>query len=274
MTETVGVAPTPTVTLGGVELKGTEEAPTRFSMVLWGQAKSGKTTLASTAPGPVLWLSFDPDGTSVLLGRKDIIVADFSAEKSYVIVPKLRGDDPIGLVAMLKSRPDIKTVVVDSLTMLRALCLSFAVTNKKLSKEEPGQRGYSVCNSVMMEIIRSILRVTQELGRNVILIAHEAAADKDDKGNVISVSLALSDSLQTNLTALPSEVWHVSDVDGKRRIAVRPCRQRSPMGTRMFDTSSSPEFDWKFDPLTWKGQGIADWFKVWQERGRKIPLPS
>lgn len=262
------------ILMGGLEVKSGITVPKRFSMLLWGPAKGGKTTLASTAPGKKLWINFDPDGTASLYGRDDVMVADFSAEKPHVIMPKLLNEDPVSLADTLRKHPEIESVVLDSTTTLAALAQKYACFAKNLKQEEPGQRGYSVKNNFLMQVITNVLRICQECGRNIILIAHEGAPNMDDEGHIVSISIALGGSLVTNLSALPSEVWHVSDVDGKRRVAVRSCRQRSPMGTRMFDASGEPEFMWRYDPITRKGEGIAEWFKAWADRGGKIPLPK
>jgi hypothetical protein len=262
------------VTLGGVELKTGLDIPSRFSMLLWGPAKCGKTTLASTAPGKKLWINFDPDGLASLLGRDDIVIADYSSEKPYVIIPKLLNEDPLNISTYLKANPDVLTIVGDSITFLDRMALTEACKKKSLNLEEPGQRGYSVKNNYVRQIVGNLMRVAQEQNRNIIFTAHEAAPDKDKDGNVIGMGLALSDSLSVAFSAMPSEVWNVNDVNGKKTIAVRPCRLRSPMGSRMFNSAASPEFIWKYDPITRKGEGIADWFKQWQERGAKIPLPS
>lgn len=263
-----------TVTLGGVAIKSAAEAPERFSMLLWGQAKSGKTTLAATAPGKKLWINFDPDGTASLLGRDDIMLADFSQEKPHVIIPKLLNDDPVGLGALLDSDKDIGTVVLDSITFLAPLVQDHACKSKGLTIEEPGKRGYGVKNNWLNKIVRDIARVVKERNRNFIITAHEAAPDKDDKGNITGIGLALSDSIAVGLSALPSEIWHVRASGAERWIAILPCRQRSPMGTRMFLADGEPEFRWRFDPVSRKGQTIEEWFTAWQQRGGKIPVPS
>lgn len=259
-------------TLGGVPITSITEKPTRFSMLLWGQAKSGKTTLAATAPGKKLWINFDPDGTASLFGRDDVDVVDYSMEKHTTIIPKLLNDDPLNLGEFLKTS-DHQTVVLDSITFLLPLITNHATWKKNLLPEEPGQRGYSVRNNWANQIIKGIARVVQERGKNFIMIAHEAAPDRDDKGNVIQIGMNLSDALATGLSALPSEVWHVRDDGGKRYIAVRPCRQRSPMGSRMFISGDQPEFQWKYNAMTRTGEGINDWFQKWVSSGQKLSLP-
>lgn len=262
-------------TLGGVVLTSGVEKPKRFSMLLWGPAKSGKTTLAATAPGKKLWINFDPDGLASLVGREDIVIADYAAEKPKVIVQKLLRDDCLDLGNFLQKQPEIETVVFDSVTKFRDKAIAWATETKGLKLEEPGQRGYVVSNNYIKQVVANLVRVCMETGRNVIFIAHEGAPEKTDEGHVIQISLALGGSLTVDLSATPSEVWHVSDVDGKRRICIRPCRKLQPMGSRMFDTSGEPEFVWKYDPVkNPNGDGIAQWFKQWQETGKKIPLPK
>lgn len=262
------------ITLGGVPLETTKDAPTRFSMLLWGLAKCGKTTLAGTAPGQKLWINFDPDGLDSLRGREDITFADYSSTKPGVIVPKCINDNCLDLAHFLKAHSEIETVVVDSITFFTYKAQEHTCTEKGLKFEEPGQRGYTVKNNYTNKFVRNINTICKEAGVNIIFIAHENAPEKDEKGNVLGIGLALSPSLATAFSALPSEVWHVRDDNAKRFIAVRPCRLRSPMGSRMFDASTAPEFQWKYDAVVNKGQGITDWFNAWKQRGHKIPLPS
>jgi hypothetical protein len=71
-----------------------------------------------------------------------------------------------------------------------------------------------------------------------------------------------------------NEVWHLSDTGTERRIAIRPCRLRKPMKTRLF-VNDKPEFVWHYNPETLVGEGIADWYHAWQEgKGKKLPLPA
>ena len=79
------MAKEPTITLGGIELSTPKTQPRRMSMVIWGPSGSGKTTLAATAPRKILWLNFDPDGTSSLMNQENILIADYSTEKSNIV---------------------------------------------------------------------------------------------------------------------------------------------------------------------------------------------
>jgi phage nucleotide-binding protein len=262
------------IQLGNRTLTGLDSIDLRVALLLWGDAGCGKTTLASTAPGKKLWVQFDPDGVLSLRGRDDIVVLDLSGEK-HAVVEALKSDDPMGLEKVLKEHPEIKTVVIDSLTALARLAMESAVANlPKATHEQPGLQGYGYRNTVVLRIVTSFMRLTKRLNRHIILIAHEDTATMDDKGVVQYVTLALGGK-QTNQIALAlNEVWWMSDTGKEYRIAVRPCRTRKPMKTRMFD-SSALEFVWKYNVAKWSGDGIESWFEAWKENGgRKLAVPK
>jgi hypothetical protein len=231
--------------------------------------------LASTAPGKKLWLNFDPDGIDSLRGREDIKFVNMAgANPMTVVTQAITEGDPFRLTNLIESLGGVDTIVVDSLTMLADMALLHAARSKGLKEDEPGQRGYAVRNRNLLKFIHGMLTMAQRTTTNVIFIAHEGQLDKNADGVVLGASLALSSGLATNISAIPSEVWHVRDADGKRMISIRPCRQRAPMGSRMFDTSGAPEFLWRYDPVK-GGDGIAQWFEAWQKGGgKKLQPPS
>ena len=51
----------PEITLGTVSITTPKTQVKRMAMVIWGPSGAGKTTLAATAPRPILWINFDPD---------------------------------------------------------------------------------------------------------------------------------------------------------------------------------------------------------------------
>lgn len=257
----------PLITSDGMDL--------RLAMLLWGDAGCGKTVLASTAPGKKLWIQFDPDGILSLAGRDDFVALDLSGEK-HTIVDALKSDNPFGLEKFLKDNPDIETVVVDSLTALAVLATENAVAVvNSATNENPGLKGYGHRNAVTLRIVTSLMRLTKRLNRHIIFISHEDTATVDDKGVVQFISLALGGKQVNQIALSLSEVWWMQDTGKERRIAVRPCRTRKPMKSRMFDATTSPEFVWKYNAEDWKGHGIKDWFEAWKKgSGRKIQLPK
>lgn len=197
-----------------------------------------------------------------------------------VEVDKLtQSDNPLRLKEFIAEN-DINTVIFDSLTSYSNLCLARGVEMVKSSSAtilHPTMKGYGNRNGLVLQTVKKLLRVTAETGTHIIFIAHEDVPEKNDEGVVMHISIMLGGKMSVQAPVDLSEVWAVRD-DGKKKrfIAVRPCRQRQPMKTRMFQTTGEPEFQWDFDPDHWKGDGqIAKWYDAWVDsEGKKIPIPK
>ena len=263
------------ITAGGLTITAptVNEAP--LNMLLWGDSGSGKTTLAATAPGKKLFVLFDAGGALSLTDRDDIAVLDLTGEPAIRVMAMFRGADPYDLGKILQAHPEFETVVLDSCTALAYMALQEAVTRAggKISLEQPGMNGYTWRNATILRIVSALMQVCTRHKRHFVVITHEDAPTRDIEGNVTSITMALSDSVANQVGLRLNEVWHVSDNGKERIIAVRPCRLRRPMKTRLFD-ATQPEFVWHYDPNTQSGEGISDWYHAWQERaGKKQPLP-
>ena len=266
----------PTIKLGNFTLEPAH-APTdpRLSLLLWGPSGHGKTTLAATAPGTKLWLLFDPDGALSLANRTDILVLDLSGEK-HTITEKFKSDNPLQIEELLNNRPDIQTVVFDSATAFAQLATENAVAGvKSATLENPGLKGYGHRNAVTLRAIVSLLRLTKRTRRHFIVITHEDSPSMNEQGVVMHITLALGGKIGDLVGMQINEIWHLSDTGKERRIAVRACRSRKPMKTRLFHTDKSPEFVWHFDANTLEGDTIEKWIADWTANNhQKIPLPS
>lgn len=266
--------------LAGVKLRNASDPATRFGMLLWGPSKSGKTTLASTAPGKRLWLMFDPEGDAAIRNDPDTIVADFSAENATRITDSGASINPFGLQNVLDTNPDIQTVVLDSVTTYMYMCLvagvakvSATAQGKSSTMMQPGLAGYGARNNLVTQMVVNLAALCRRYNKNLILITHEDTAEKNAEGQIVEISMLLSDKLANSLGLMMSEIWHIDVRQGKREISVRPHSLKKPMGSRMFKNTAD-RFVWKFDADTRQGVGIADWFAEWQKSGGKIPLPS
>jgi phage nucleotide-binding protein len=266
----------PTITLGGLAVQSTAERVNRLSMLLWGPAGCGKTTLASTAPGKKLWINFDPDGPATLAGLDNIMVLDLSAEAPNTLVDKFRSDERLGLAKFIEAH-NIDTVVVDSLTAYSQIALeSFIGKEGKSTIEKPGVSAYGARNALTLRLIQAVLRETARKSCNVIFITHEDAPVTNDDGLILYITMQLGGKLPDQAALQISEVWFMSDDGKQRKIAVRPCRSRKPMKSRMFNTADPKdvEFVWKFNSEKPDDENtLAKWYNDWRERGTKIPIP-
>lgn len=254
----------------------------RFSLLLWGSPGCGKTTLAATAPGDLLWVNFDPDGLSGLSNRHNIHILDLSPEPNNIVL-KFKDADPLGIGRFLAEHPEISTVVVDSITSFGEKALPHGVKvaqsttkGKSASLEDPGYSGWGNKNTWTRLLVTNMLIMTLKHKRNIIFIAHEDKPTTNDQGHVMFITMMLGSSLSSQVPVQIGETWWLYEKNGKRHIAVRPVQQRKPMKTKMFKVGPKDPstFEWKFNADTWEGEGINDWYEAWKQAGAKIALPN
>lgn len=263
-----------------MEIKITEpdDAPTRISMILWGESGCGKTVLASTFPGRKLWILFDPDGTLAIRHIPNWSMINLTQELPIDIMKASVGINPLGIEALLA---DYDTVVIDSLTKFTEHALAYAITqvpsNAKFRPTlyAPGMQGYGARNIFVGTFVSNMLRITSKLNKHICIITHEKDGDRNDDGVILSVNMMLGGQLPNVTSKDISEVWHLRDYNKQRHIAIRPERLRSPMKSRMFDMTGDTSFLWKYNANTQTGASVAQWWQSFIEgRYVKLTLPK
>jgi hypothetical protein len=232
--------------LGGMPVQPLDTRTERLSMLLWGKSGCGKTVLASTAPGDLLWINFDPDGVASLKRSNSIMAVDM-ANIGHDKVPSFKSGDTVEaqLRTLLTQHTNLATVVIDSVTSFSQLALTHAILS---GKANGGQFKASM----------------------------ETPGKTDKEGKITSITVLLGGSLPEEVPLKISEVWHLLDSDGRRTIGIRPYAQRVPMRTRMFRHEGRvTNFPFHYDQQTGSGDGILTWFTKWQESGfDKIAVPK
>jgi hypothetical protein len=268
--------------LGSVEATPTTERTELLTMLLWGKPGSGKTVLASTAPGKKLWLSFDPSGTASIKRSDNVIVADFAGYRAERLADfKVGGIIEADLLKAIKTE-GISTVVLDSLTSFGQLALQYGISTGKANRgafkasiEQPGQTGYGVRSALILDVCSMLLRVCADTGAHCIFVAHDQDV-MDDDGKLKEITISLGGQGRNIIPAKISEIWMLSD-DGKRRtIYVRSHGMWRPMRSRMFIApDGTTSFGWTYDQDKQTGEGIAHYYEAWKAAGfDKISVPG
>lgn len=263
------------ISIPGVTIKSANELQTRMTMLLWGAAGCGKTTLAASAPGNKLLINFDPDGQMSLGAREDVLVMDLSREK-YSVVEKFKSDDPYNLSKVLADDSNgIETVIIDSLTSYSQYAVEQGIANTKgATLERPSPGAYGARNALTLRLVAGMLRLTGKHNKNCIFITHEDGPTTDDSGNVLYITMMLGGKLPDQAALQLSEVWYMSDNGKERKILARNGRMRKPMKSRMLDTTKEIEFTLKYDQNNPHEGGIAEWIEMYRlNNQQKIPLP-
>lgn len=266
------------ITIAGIEVKKNTDKPERLSMLLWGPAGVGKTTLAATAPGRKLLLSFDPDGATSITNRDDVFVADMT-QLPPGKTEQVGDDNPWSLRQALEGSEQelpFDTLIVDSLTSFADKALMHGVASSKgATVARPSLQGFGYRTALSFRLVVNLLRLTSKMNKHIIFIAHEGAPEMAESGGVLEYPLGLGGQLPSTVPAQLSEVWYMLDSGTSRTVMIRPGRMRKVMKTRMFSTSGAIEFPWKYDADKQQGDGIATWFDAWVKGGKqKLPLPK
>lgn len=267
----------PTFTIGGVA--SAPPRADRISLLLWGQAGVGKTTLASTLPGKIALLNFDPDGPASIPDASNVQVFDFSGEPNPRVINNLKSiDQPFGVTDEIIEHFD--SFIVDSLTSIEERTLTHGIKEiKGATLERPSPGAYQARNNVLVTSIRNLLALTGRAKKHVCFVAHEGALNTTDEGVALNITVALGGKNPQNVASKINECWCMFE-DGKNRkmVIVRKGRMREPLKSRMFDTMEGYEFEWQWntrdrdDPNNMR---ISEWFDKWKTQDfKKLQLPK
>jgi hypothetical protein len=183
----------------------------------------------------------------------------------------------------LRARPEIQSVVIDSMTSYAQLALTYAVDKapgqgaNKPTIEQPGIAGYGIRNRNVLSFTRMILRVTGQYNRHCMIICHEDAPEKkpDDKGvlQLERITLLLGGTLPIEVPVHISEVWYMKDVNARRTLYMRPYSVVTPMKSRMFRTDKKSSIDWTYNMYERTGSTLEQWIDQWRAGGPGYKLP-
>lgn len=187
--------------------------PDTFNVLLFGKPKSGKSTAAATAPGPILWLNAEGPGA---LGYARKVAAQRGTEIHEVMIgTKAITPDPSAVLQQVYRHvrdglePRVQTVVVDTLAKVRdALIAQIVVKGSKNSLPQYGE---------VADKLGGFINALRDLPVNLILLAHVDVKDGED-GRIVDplIGGALTEKVPGEVDVV-SYTLAVPDEDGVHR---------------------------------------------------------
>ncbi len=247
----------------------------RLSGVIWGDAKTGKTTWAMSLPGRKLLINFDPDGFYSIAYREDVDVIDLSALPSHDAIEEAKKVADY----IIQNAETYESVVLDSLTTLVEASLATAIFKKigesnkfKPSIEAPGLAAYGARNGYTNDIVTRIMRACSKTGLNCFFIAHSDDPEFSEDGkNIVQHTMMLSSKIRNTTSLRVSEIYHLTlSSNGKRTVYFAPFGFKTPMGSRIIDTKAIPkiELDYTINkPDQEQALSLCSVINKWRENG-------
>ncbi len=141
-------------------------------IMLNGRAGSGKTTIAATAPKPLLLVDIREQGTKSISDVEGVFV--FNVESWDDVSP----DNPTSIFYDLKANPTAyKTIVFDTLTQLQDVAMDKVLRDAGRSGEKPYLADYGTVNTM----IKNLVRAYKELPMVKIFICQEKVNNTEGK---------------------------------------------------------------------------------------------
>lgn len=216
-----------------------------LKILINGDSGIGKTCLAATFPGKILYLDFDSkvDSAAAFLRSKGM-TEQISAVEVEQFPPQLTISPMEKLTKIISERlipqqrtgtMEFQTLVLDSITTFSAATLAHIVkTNPGIKRNEtkqgpqPGLQDYGILRREFQRLIPGLL----SLPCNVIMLAHLAVEKDEATGQILRHSM-MDGSFARELPIYFKEVWRMYVKDGKRMIQTQSdhmfnCRSQLP----------------------------------------------
>lgn len=216
-----------------------------LKILIQGDSGIGKTCLASTFPGKILFLDFDSkvDSAAAWLRHKGLTeqlsaieVEQFPAQLGVSPIDRLTKVIAEKLIPQQKSgKMEFTTLVLDSITTFSSATLAHIVktnpgTKRNLSAQgpQPGLQDYGILRREFQRLIQGLLT----LPCNVVMLAH-IAVEKDETTGTMLRHAMMDGSFAKELPIYFKEVWRMHIRDGKRMVQTQAdhmfnCRSQLP----------------------------------------------
>lgn len=150
-----------------------------FNVLLYGKPKSGKSTGAATAPGPILWIN--AEGANALDYARKVAAQRGTTIHEVRIDPAAKTCaatlDNVYRHVTSGADPQVQTVVVDTVAKVReALIEQYVVQGSKNSLQQFGQ---------VAKKLDGFIKTMRDLPINLVLLAHVDVKESEGEGRIV-----------------------------------------------------------------------------------------
>lgn len=164
-----------------------------ISALFYGRSGTGKTTLSSSFPKPILLLNINENGTDSIHDVPDVDVLNITQWSEIEEV----------YWAVEDGESKYKTVVIDACHTMQDLAITQGKVENKKSPDDPtSQRDFGVASGLMKSWIQNYTDLCNR-GLNVVWLAHDRVSETetdDEEGIAPEVGPRLMPSLSSTIT--------------------------------------------------------------------------
>jgi hypothetical protein len=233
-----------------IDITNVEHLPDVLAVCFWGRSGTGKTTVASTFPKPLLLLDVREKGTDSISNVKGVRVGQVTSWTEFESV----------YWYLEKGQHDYKTVVVDQITSLQDLAMEQARRN--IGETRDPRRLFGEAGSLMKTWLLNY-RDLIDRGVHVVFIAHDRVNKGEEGGDdqiepevgprvMPSVATFLNGSVKIIGNSFIRETFKIENKRKVRQVeygmrlgphAFYTTKVRSPVGIPAPDHIVNPTFD-------------------------------
>ena len=189
--------------------KAYKETKEYISLLLKGVPSTGKTTIAVQFPKPCL-INFDKNTACIRKLPKQVqdellIVNPFIDESGVRVKPeKIWGNFTKQLEAVV-AEPSIKTVIIDSLTLLAA-ALEDDILGSNNPKTQFKIQDWGTFGRYLKWLGENLIQA-QDRDKHIVVIAHESVSVDPDTQRILSYDLSIGGRMKKGFEMYFSDVW-------------------------------------------------------------------
>lgn len=196
-----------------------QEAPTKRTMWFYGAPFSGKTTVADSAPDPLM---LNTDGNAVYVTAPYVSIQD-----EVKVNGRITQRTPAWLVfkdyieELEKGGNSYKTIVVDLVNDTYEFCRLYMYEKLKITHESDDSRG--AWDKVRTEYLSTMRRITHLPYENIILLSHEATFELNPnaKDKKLGYKPKIQDKVADSLAGMVGIVGRAYVEDGNHLLSIK-----------------------------------------------------